>query len=139
MLPSTIPRKKLMIKYQIFTRALKIAKRRLERNKGQECADLDWENFSFLLRYKKEKQFFVLCKLNLLLCFPQMSNIASLAEIVLTLFWCKISFYDCVAFIPGQTWSKPASKNSFYCLANNQSEAGILVFKPIRGEHFTMP
>lgn len=23
------------------------------------------------------------------------------AEIVLTLFWCKISFYDCVAFIPG--------------------------------------
>ena len=39
----TIPRKKLMIKYQIFTRALEIAKWRLERNKGQEWADLDWE------------------------------------------------------------------------------------------------
>ena len=42
-LQSTIPRKKLMIKYQIFTRALEIAKWKLERNKGQECADLDWE------------------------------------------------------------------------------------------------
>ena len=60
-LQSTIPRKKLMIKYQIFTRALEIAKWKLERNKGQECADLDWEISMFSTKrditksVKKEK------------------------------------------------------------------------------------
>ena len=109
-----------MIKYQIFTRALEIAKWRLERNKGQEWADLDWE-ICFLSdqkildtsqkgvkRWKKEGSkpsycFNVTCKslgFYILLFYLKYKTVL-FAEIVLTLFWCKISFYDCVAFILG--------------------------------------
>ena len=54
-----------MIKYQIFTRALEIAKWKLERNKGQECADLDWEISMFSTKrditksVKKEKRIYI--------------------------------------------------------------------------------